>query len=193
MAEKQRKRTIDKWKKKKTFKVFASDSFEKKEIAETIALKEEHLLNRKISVSARDLTGQIKKQHIDFYFKISNVQGLKAYTKLVGIEIKPTYLKRLVRRRTTKIESNQKVVSKNNEKFKIKTVVITQRKATNKQTTAIRKIVMKKISEASKKQDFEAFIQEIVFGGILQKILNEIKKIAPIKRIEVAKISLIEG
>ncbi|MFH1664042.1 MAG: hypothetical protein ABH986_04525 [archaeon] len=187
------RRTTDKWKKKKWFTLFAPKMFDQKELGEIVAEKPETLENRVVSFNARELTGNPKKQHISFYFKVFNVQGLKAYTKLVGHEINPNFLKRIVRRRSSKMETTQTVNLKDNQKARVKTIVISMKKLPKIKETAIRKIMIEKIAYASKKKDFDDFVNEMVFGNIASKIENETRKVGFVKRIEVIKTKLIEG
>jgi small subunit ribosomal protein S3Ae len=187
------RRTTDKWKKKKWFTIHAPKLFDQKEIGETIAEKPETLINRTIKVNARELTGNAKKQHVTLNFKIFDVQGLKAYTKLMGHEVNPNFLKRSIRRRTSKMETNQTVNLKENQKARVKAVVVSAKKLPRIKETAIRKIMIEKIDYASKKKDFDDFVNEMVFGNTTLKIQNEAKKIGLIKRVEIVKTKLIEG
>lgn len=186
------KRTVDKWKKKKWFTIYAPKLFDQKVVGETVAEKPELLKGRIISVSARDVTNQPRKQHVSLNFKVRDVQALKVYTELVGHEVKPSFLKRMIRRRSSKIETNQIVQLKNESKASVKTVVLSMKKLRERQKTAIRKIMIQKIDYAGKKKDFDDFVQELVFGHVAAKIGNEAKKIALIKRVEVVKSVLIE-
>jgi small subunit ribosomal protein S3Ae len=187
------RRTTDKWKKKKWFTIFAPKLFDQKEIGETVAEKPETLINRTINLSARELTGNPKKQHINLHFKVYDVQGLKAYTKLIGHEINPNFLKRVIRRRISKMETVQVVNLRDGEKARVKAIVVSGKKLTKIKETAIRKIMIEKIAYASKKKDFDDFVNEMVFGNIAFKIQNDAKKVGLIKRIEIVKTKLIEG
>ncbi len=187
------RRTTDKWKKKKWFTVYAPKLFDQKEIGETVAEKPETLQGRIIKINVRTLTGNPKKQHITLFFKIKDVQGLKAYTKVLGHEINPNFLKRVIRRRTSKMETNQVLELKDGEKTRVKAVVVSGRKLTKIKETAVRKIMMEKIAYASKKKDFDDFLNEMIFGNIAIKIQNDAKKIGSIRRVEIAKTKLIEG
>ena len=187
------RRTADKWKRKKWFTIHAPKLFDQKEVGETVAEKPETLIGRVIKVNARELTGNPKKQHITLFFKIKDVQGLKAYTKLTGHEINQNFLKRVIRRRTSKMETNQIVQLKEGEKARVKSVVISGRKLARIKETAVRKIMMEKIAYASKKRDFDDFVNEMIFGNIAIKIQNDAKKVGIIRRVEVIKTKLIEG
>ena len=149
------RRTTDKWKKKKWFTIYAPKLFDQKEIGETVAEKPETLINRVINLSARELTGNPKKQHVTLYFKIFDVQGLKAYTKLVGHEVNTNFLKRSIRRRSSKMETNQVVNLKEGQKARVKTIAISFNKFARIKETAVRKIMIEKIAYASKKRNSE--------------------------------------
>ena len=192
MVEKTKVRTADKWKKKKWFAILAPSLFDQKELIETVSEKPETLNGRILKVSAREF-GEVKKTHISFKFKVFEVQGLKAYTKLLGHEVNQGYLKRLIRRRSSKIESTQTIQSKDGRKVKIKTIAVSMRKLTQKQKTAVRKIIEKHIREEAKKMDSENFVKELIFGNIVGKMLGEIKKIALMKRIEIVESRILEG
>ncbi len=187
MAEEVKKRSKDKWKKKKWFEVFSPDLLDKKKIADTIAEKPEQLIGRNILVSVRDLSSQAKKVHILLRFKINNVQGLKAYTALVGHEVIGSYLKRFVRRNASKIQLVQTVSTKDTKKANVTSVVICQRKISKDKETAIRKIVEEEIDSKAKKLNFDELVQDFVFGGIPGNIFNAAKKVALIKRVEIIK------
>lgn len=190
MAE-QKKKILDKWKKKKWFEVIAPASFDHKVIGETVAEKPEMLAGRTVQKSVRELTRQAKKGHITVLFKIESVQGSNAQTKVLGLEVKPSLLKRVVRRRTSKIEAVQNIETKDGLKARVKTVAVTTRKASKQQETSIRQRVMQEMKELAAKKSFEQLLQEIVFGEAIIALTNTAKKVYPIKKIEVLKLSLL--
>src|SRR3989338_5004185 len=102
---KTRKKTADKWKKKAWYTIVAPEEFEGKEIGETISEKAEMLLGRVILVNGRDLANQPKKQHIKIKFKVKTTSGNKAHTEAVGHIIKDDFIRRLIRRRSSKVMS----------------------------------------------------------------------------------------
>ena len=139
------KRTVDKWKRKKWFKIFAPKDFDKKEIGETPAEKEKHVLGRTILVNLGILTGERQKRHITLTFKINDLKGQQAFTEIVKHEISGSYLNRMVRRKMSKIEAVQTVTTKDGKKIKIKTIALSQKKLNRKQETVIRKEIIARI------------------------------------------------
>ncbi len=186
-----KKTGIDKWKKKKWFKIIAPKEFGEKKIGETPAEKPKTIIGRSINVSLGDLTGQRSQRHIVITFDVVDVQGDKALTRFFAHEINQSYMDRLIRRRMSKIEIVPTVTTKDNQKVKVKAVVITSKKANQKQETAIRHIVVEKIEKSAEKKDFNEFCQELVFGVIALKIFKDTKAVVPIKRTEIVKSTLV--
>ncbi len=180
----------DKWKKKAWYTVIAPEEFERREIGETIAEKPEMLIGRVIAVTGRDLANQPKKQHIKIRFRVTGVSGNKALTQASGHIIKEDFIRRLLRRRCSKITSVKNYASKDAKKVKMKVIIVTEKRASGKQKAGIKR----KSEEMSKaiigSIDSRKVIDEIVFGTIPNKLYPELKKIVPIKRIEITSSSV---
>ncbi len=187
------KRTVDKWKRKKWFKVYASKEFDQKEIAETPAEKEKTVPGRTINANLGDLTGERQKRHITIKFKIKEVKGQQAYTEIVKHEASHGYINRLVRRKSSKIEAVQTVTTKDNRKVKVKTLALSQKKLERRQEMAIRKGIVQSVERSAAKNDFSPFIQLVVFGVLASKLFKDLKKVAPLKRVEIIKSVVLEG
>ncbi len=188
------RRTQDKWKKKKWFKIFSSPEFEKREIGETVAEKPKSLEGRVIRVNLGDLTGQRKKRHISIVFAVADIQGSNASTRVVGHNLIPSFMGRLVRRHNSKMEVTQYVDSKDMGKLKIKTVAISARKLAKSQETVIRKRINEFMAGEARRTPFGELVQEFAFGNTATKLYKEINVIAPIKRIEVTQsLSMSKG
>ncbi|MCR4335304.1 MAG: hypothetical protein NUV57_02085 [archaeon] len=188
---KKKTKTTDKWKKKSWYAIIAPEEFERKQLGETIVEKPENLIGRVIHVTGRELANQPKKQHIQLKFKVRDITGNKANTEVVGHEVKDSYLKRIIRRRASKIMTVKNYTTKDNKIYKIKIIIITENKASRNQKTSI----MKQTEEATKKiiseLDSRKVIDEIVFGTIPNKIYGNLKSIVPVKRIEITKSALV--
>ncbi|MCR4368768.1 MAG: hypothetical protein NUV67_02565 [archaeon] len=187
---KTRKKTTDKWKKKAWYSVLAPAEFENRVIGETISEKPETLMGRTVLISGRDLANQPKKQHVQLKFRVIGTSGTSANTEAVGHEIKDSYLRRVVRRRASKIMSVKNYTSKDGRTFKVKIVIATERKASQKQKASIRRKTEELAALIIADFDSKKVIDELVFGTVPNKIYPELKKIVPIKRIEITKSSL---
>ncbi|MFH1752430.1 MAG: hypothetical protein ABH821_05855 [archaeon] len=186
-VRKPKRSSVDKWKKKKWISILASPLFNQQEIGETIAEKPEKIVGRTIKVNLRNLTKEVRRSYATVFFKIKEVKGLKAYTELIGHEIPIVNIKRILSRRVSKIESNIVLESKDNKKFKIKSVIITGKKFTKSKKTALLKAMQLKLVSEAKQKNFENLMQEILFNKLSTIIQKESKKLGLIKRVEIIK------
>jgi small subunit ribosomal protein S3Ae len=76
----QKKRGVDKWKKKVWYSIFTPEEFEKREIASTVAEKPEQVMGRTLWMSVGEIARQPRLSHIALKFRVTDVQGQKAYT-----------------------------------------------------------------------------------------------------------------
>ena len=97
MAKK--KKTIDTWKTKEWYSLVAPVAFNEKEFGETPSSAPEKLKGRTCKPTLREITGNLKKSHINLTLRIKDIKGKKAYTELAGHEIQRDYVRRLIRRR----------------------------------------------------------------------------------------------
>jgi len=185
------KRPVDKWKKKKWYKMIAPKEFDNKVLTETVAEKPTQLEKRSIQVGLDELTGQRTKRSTVLTFETKDVQGQNINTYLKKYEVKQSFLNRLVRRRSSKVELVQ-TLPFGDRKTRIKTLLITQRKIERTKRTDIRKIIKEIIEEHSQKDTFEEFVNQIIQGKVQSKIFDKTKKIVPIKKIEITKASLLK-
>lgn len=194
MAEKKKKtqrRTVDKWKKKREFTLFLPALFDKKEMGKTVAEKSEQLMNRTMTLSLRDIMKEARRSPYLLTFKVNNVQGQNVYTETKAFDVQPSFLKRNVRRRSSKIDTIQKVSTSDSIKLKVKTMTITAKKANRSQETAIRKMVEDRIKLEVTKNNYNKFLNNILQGDFMKKVQADAKKVYPIRRFEIVQIKTV--
>lgn len=187
------KKSVDKWKTKKWFSLIAPSLFDMKVLGETPAQKEQQVINRTVELNLSNLTGNKQLRYVKAKFKVKRVEGLKAYTEIVGHEIMRNYINKMIRRRKSKIETISFVNTADNKKMKIKVITITARKASIKKEKDIRRKMTEYINEISKQTNFMDIMNSIFSGKMNEEIFKQVKDIVPIQRVEIIKSELLEG
>lgn len=176
----QARRTVDKWKKKKWFTVNSSSAFDKKPLADTPAEKPKNIMNRTIRTTLDVVTGNRMKRDYYVYFKVFDVQGQTASTKISKFEVVKAFLGRTIRRRNSKIALMEKMPVLNGEaRFTI--ALVTERKATRSQEAAIREIIKKDLLTL-KGKDFEDISKELLLGNFSNDLAKKASKIFSVKK-----------
>ncbi len=183
--------TKDKWKMKEWFVVYAPEFFGSKEIGLTPADEPEKVIGRVIETTLKDLTGDFTKGQVKLYFKIYDVKGQNAYTKFRGHSLSRSYIRSLVRRRTTRIDGIFNVTTKDGYKLRVMGMVIAIRRIQTSQERAIRDIMRDIIYKKAEELPYTQFIIEAVTGKMAAEIAREVRKIYPIKRAEIRKIKVL--
>lgn len=190
MAKKRTKKIVDKWKQKEWYTIVAPESFNGIELGETPSDDAGKIIGRRLVTTLRDLKGDYSKSHIKLKFEVYDVKGQKAYTRLVGHEILPGYLKRNIRRQKSLVNAVVEVPTTDGEKLRVKAMIVTKNKVTAEQKKGLRTLAEKEIWMRGTKRRSDQVVQEAIFGKLGAEIYKKAKKMVPVGRVEIRKTEL---
>ncbi len=188
--KKQVGRRVEGWKAKKWYRVHVPESFGKTEIGDTITADPENLMGRVMTATLAEVVQDYSKSHIKMKFRINNVAGESAYTEFVGHEVTRDYLRSLVKRRTSRIDTIIPVITKDGKKLRLTTVCLTLSRAEQSQIHAIRLAIMQQIAARAAENDFETMVKDIMSGDLSRDLFKAVKTIYPVRRVEITKSKL---
>ena len=181
----------DKWRAKKWYNIIAPPAFDSVTIADTLSDKPENLINRVTGVSLQDLTNDFRKSHITLYFKINKVEDTNAYTQFIGHTLTSDYIRRMIRRRRSKIDGVYDVQTRDGALLRVKPFATTEKRIQSSQKKVIREAMKKTIYEQAKNSTLSEFIKNIIDGKLGSEIYKNCKKLYPVKRIEISKTEVL--
>lgn len=186
------KRTVDNWKKKKWFEVYADPVFDGILLAETIGIESKKLIGRKIKKTLKDLTNSVRDSYYEITFVINKVTTTKADTEIQKYETKENYLRRLARRGKSKIEPVFYVTTKDNHKIKLKVLFITGAKYPTNTKKEAQKIIVETITEDIKTKMLKEAWNDIIFQKFTDPCKKKLLKLGYVNKIIVSKATLKE-
>jgi small subunit ribosomal protein S3Ae len=194
MANPKKGKVVDKWKAKTWFQVLAPAVFENKEIAEIVANEDKTLVGRVVKVSLMDAagTGSQNAMFTMLKFRVTDVKGHNANTKLIGYEIMPTYLKTLVRRNKSLIHASVPVKTKEDQTVYVKVIAVTGSKVSQNTKKNLRNSLVDEVKKGTDGMGYDQLMQEVIYGRLTAKLFGRLKTITPMKRVEVRKCELTE-
>jgi small subunit ribosomal protein S3Ae len=136
--KKQVGRRVEGWKAKSWYRVHVPDNLGKAYIGDTIANDAESVVGRIMTATLGEIVNDYSKQHVKMSFKIQNVTGDAAYTEFVGHEVTRDYLRSLVKRRSSRIDTIVPLVTKDGKKVRLTICTYTFARANLSQEHAIR-------------------------------------------------------
>ncbi len=184
------KATVDKWKLKKWYEIIAPALFQEKHIGDTVANDHRALIGRTVEVSLAELTNDPKTQRMKLRFRINEVKGERALTVFLGHVITQDYEHSLVRRRTSKIYSNQTVETKDGQKVVVKSFMVTGTKINLSRRNALRKKLIELVAELAKSETFPDFINSVLYGKLTTHTKKGLHTIYPLRHVVIQKTEI---
>ncbi len=135
-----------------------------------------------------NITNNIRQQHINLFYKVEKIEGEKGIAEWKGYELNSAYVKRYVRRRTTRIDHSFVIKTKDEKLMRVKPLIITRNKISSTLKSEIRKAAIAFLVERLTKMNKDEILGEIINKKITNDLKNELKKYSPIKVVEIRSI-----
>lgn len=191
MARKVQKK-LDKWKSKSWYNIETPEFIGRNNIGTTLAEEPAQLIGRIVEATVGDLTNDFSKHNTKLKFRINDVNGDVAQTRFIGHEITTDYLRSIVKRQTSRIDTNLKVTTKDGYTVRVKPICFTVKRARTSQIEGIREVMDSTVKERAKELNFEQFVEEAIMGKLSATIYRNAKNIYPLRRVEIRKTE-VEG
>ncbi|HID25152.1 MAG TPA: 30S ribosomal protein S3ae [Thermoplasmata archaeon] len=182
----------DKWKAKSWYRILAPALFDNVAVAETLAADKDLLINRVTEVSLQDLTGDFRRSHVKLHFKIEKVEGSDAHTFFTGHNLTPDYIRRLVRRRRSRIDGVYDVTTTDGAVIRLKPFATTEKRLQSSQKHMIRNIMKETIFKYGKERTLSELVKDILDGNLSTEISKNCKKFYPLRKVEIYKSELLK-
>lgn len=194
MAKKERvaKRVKDKWKAKGWYTIHAPAMFNRAVLGESPAESDSHLMGRLAEVTVQDLTGDFSKAHIKVQFQVVGIKDSNASTSYVGHDMSADYVRRLTRRKRSRIDGTFDVKTRDGAIVRVKPMAITDRRIQGSKQTAIRKIMHQVLYKKASSMLTPDFVKTMIIGDLAKDIADACKAIQPIFRVELRRSELLK-
>ncbi len=184
-------RTVkDKWRAKQWYKVRAPGLFQHAELGETVATEPEQLVGRTLEMTLPELSGgaDAGRAHIKMRFRVERVGGDGvAETRFIGHDLTSDYVRRLARRKRSKIDTSLHVTTKDGIEIVLKPVAVGEQRLQTRLRAELRhKMVEILQTEASQKTAAE-FVREMIQGELSKILAHGVRTLYPLKKIEIRR------
>ncbi len=182
-------RTVkDKWRSKHWFKVRAPGLFQHAELGETMASEPEQIIGRTLEVTLQDISGgaDIGKAHIKLRFQIERISGEHvAESRFIGHDLTSDYVRRLARRKRSKIDTSLPVTTKDGVKIILKPVAVGEQRLQTRLRAQLRHRLRELLLEQAAQKTAPEFVREMLQGELGRILAHGLKALYPLKKIEI--------
>jgi len=189
MAEKTTAKT--KIKKKKWVPILAPSIFHNIVLGETYVTENEEVKVKSVTQNLMMVTNDMRKQAYAARFDVTDVKDGKASSMLIGLEMTPSAIKRLIRRGRNKIEDSFTAVLKTGQTVRVKPVVVTNTRCSNATQTEIRLAARTRLVEILKTSTLDGFVREVLDGRIQRILRDDANKTHPIRSVDIRVVTLL--
>jgi small subunit ribosomal protein S3Ae len=184
-------RTVkDKWRSKHWFKVRAPGFFAHAEIGETMASEPEQVIGRTLETTLQEISGgaDIGKAHVKLRFQIDRLSGENvAETRFIGHDLTSDYVRRLARRKRSKIDTSLLVTTKDGVQMILKPVAVGEQRLQTRLRAELRHRLRSILIEEAAKQASADFVREMLQGELGKILAHGVKPLYPLKKIEIRR------
>lgn len=180
------------FKDKDWYEVFSPKSFDNRSIGEIIGL-ENTIIGRTLETSLYDFTENFRDINLKLKFKIvsANIEAKTCQSIFSGHAFSNDYVRSLIGRGTSKIQTIINLTTKDNYIFRVTTVCTTIKRARSSQQILIRKIMREILKEFAQSLNHEKFVRGMIYGEFQHQVRRIAKTIYPLSSSTVIKSKLI--
>ncbi|MBI2545911.1 hypothetical protein HYV81_01915 [Candidatus Woesearchaeota archaeon] len=175
--------------KKKWYPVVAP-RLEDMPVGETPAFEAKSLVGRTLLANLMTLTNDPKKQHVNIKFMVTSANETQAQADPVGYYIMASSLKRLVRRRTDRVDDSILCETAEGIKIKIKPFMLTRNLVKDSIKTRLRKISREYLIKYAKQKSLIDLLRDIVDYKPQEELRGMLKRIYPLKALEIRTLEI---
>lgn len=177
--------SADRKKRKKWYTVIATKDFQEMHLGETLAEEPQELIGRHLHLNLMTLLNDPKKQSITVHFKIESVKGDIGVATLVHYQLNNSYLKRMVRKTSNKVEESFLLTTKDGQLCRIKPVLFTRNKVNNSTLTSIRKKAEEHLKQVAQQLTLVELFSLVVSNKLQMELKGALRKIYPVSSCEI--------
>lgn len=183
-------KSVDKWKTKRWFNVYAPEILGGGAIGEIPAADDKSAVGRIIKVNMSWITNKPQHSFIVVGLRVTEVNGDAANTQLKYFEQTYSYLHSLVKRHSSIIYTIDKIGDKDGKPIVLKFVIVTKSKVTTPKIKALRKEMGVFAKEYVSGKSNKDFIKEVLDNNFQTESIKRMQNIAEVGRVEVKRIEV---
>ena len=185
-------RVRDKWRDKQWIVVYPPTAFERKALNYLPITDITQSKGRVIENTLFDILKQDPSQHqIKVFVQIQNISDGIGSTIFKGHEYTKELLRSLIRRGSSMINNIHDYTTMDGYTFRVGVVAFSQRRLNSSKKHDIRTIIHRLLEERIPRLTVDEFVQEATNGKMNDSLLEEVKKLAPVRHIGIKKTKLI--
>jgi small subunit ribosomal protein S3Ae len=175
---------------KNWYTIQAPEEFDRQEVAKTPADSPSQVVGRKVTEALEDLREGSSKYYMQAVFKVTEVEGNKAFTRLEGIEVDSEFTSRMVRTGSDRVDVVTNVETSDGSNIKVKFVGATQKNTSSNKLGELRKTIETETRQKASETGYAEFMEMIYEDKLQEELKDATEDIYGLRALEVRKTQL---
>jgi len=185
-----KRQTKSKSKRKAWYPVHAPALFGEKEVGETYLFQPEDGLARCMRVNLKNLTGSLRDQNIYVTLTVNKLEGNQLQTMVKDYTLDSGYVKRMVRKNGSRVDSVYSFKSKDEKEVLVKSLVLTYGKSPRSTGVQLREKLHEELTTIIGSIDFNEFVSSAISKKVQGDLKKALNSIFPVKDVVLRHIEL---
>lgn len=177
---------------KNWYTVSLPEMFTEDELSETPAEKESQVVGRRISADLSEILEDTDNYYVDVSFRVTDVEGNKAFTEIDGMECSSEYVSRMIRKRSDRMDLVADVETSDEHEVRVKVVGATVSQASSNTLSDVRNRIEEILEDRASEMTYHDFMGSIFRDEIQGELRDEVEDIYPFRELDVRKTELRE-
>lgn len=175
---------------KSWYNIQLPEMFTEDELTETPAEKDHQVVGRRVSADLSEILEDTDKYFMDVTFKVTDVEGNKAFAEIDGMECSSEYVSRMIRKRSDRMDLVTDVETSDDHEVRVKVVGATVAQASSNTLSDVRNAIERVVEERASEMTYHDFMGSIFRDELQQELREEVEDIYPFRELEVRKTEL---
>src|SRR3989338_1268172 len=176
--------------KKSWRQIVAPKMFNEMALGETLGYTPEEMLGKRVVYNLMNLTKDVKRQNIVITFEVTGIQDGKGTTSVIAYTMVPSSVKRLVRRRSDRVDISFACETADGRIVRIKPLLVTRGNTTSVLLRKLHHYAADYALKAVKRISYEQLLNDLVSYKFQAEMRQKLAKIFPLKSCEIRSLVL---
>ncbi len=166
--------------KKIFYPIIAPKLFDEQELGEIPLYDLRESIGRTLKLNLMALTNDPKRQNVNISFQISSVDGQRARTEIIGYNLTPNSIRRMVKRKKIRLDDSFVVKTSDNKLIRIKPFLVTAGLARSGALKGLQRNLRIILTKNIAKMNYETFLNELISYRLENDLRAQLKKTYPL-------------
>ncbi len=174
---------------KKTWhQIIAPKMFREMVLGETLVYEPKEMLGKRVVQNLMNLTQDVKRQNVAVTFEVTEIKENKGVGSVVSFTMIPSSIKRLVRRRSDRVDISFACETADGLVVRIKPILVTRGNTTSVILRKLHHYAADYALKAVKRVTYEGLLNDLISFKFQSEMRQKLAKIYPLKSCEVRSL-----